>query len=66
MKTNMGTLDRVIRISLAVIIIILWALNVVNGITAIITLVVASVFLLTGLAGFCPLYPLIGVNTKKK
>jgi Na+(H+)/acetate symporter ActP len=56
MKKNMGTIDRVIRILLAVIVIILYLTGSITGIAAIILGILAVVFIITGIIGFCPLY----------
>jgi hypothetical protein len=66
MKKNMGTLDRIIRFSLVVLIAILYFTEVISGTWAIILGVVAVVFLVTSLIGFCPLYLLFGLSTRKK
>lgn len=66
MKKNMGSLDRIIRIALAVIIAILYFANVISGTWAIILGILALVLLLTGLVGVCPLYMLLRTSTLKK
>ena len=66
MKKNMGTIDKIIRIVLAVILAVLYFTGVVTGTLGIILLLFAAVFVLTSLISFCPLYPLIGLNTNKK
>lgn len=66
MKKNMGIMDRSIRLSLAVLIAILYFTNVIGGTTAIVLGVIAIVFALTSFISFCPLYPLLGINTCKK
>lgn len=66
MKKNMGTLDRIIRVSLVVLIAILYFTNVISGTWAIILGILAVVFLLTSLVGFCPLYLPFGISTRKK
>ena len=66
MKKNMGTLDRIIRVSLVVLIAILYFTDVISGTWAIILGVVAVVFLVTSLIGFCPLYLPFGISTRKK
>ncbi len=63
MKTNMGTNDKLVRTGLAAVIAILCFSNVITGTWATVLLVVAAVFALTSLVGFCPLYTLLGVNT---
>lgn len=63
MKKNMGTADRVIRISLVMLIVGLYATNVISGFIGLALLAVTGIFLLTGLVRFCPLYALFGLNT---
>lgn len=65
MKKNIGTADRTIRIAAAVIIALLYYFNKITGTTAVIALVIAGIFILTGFIGFCPLYFPFGINTKK-
>jgi hypothetical protein len=66
MKKNMGNIDKIIRILVAIVIAVLFFTNVVSGTLGIILLVVAGVFALTSLISFCPLYPLVGINTCPK
>jgi hypothetical protein len=66
MKKNMGTLDKVIRILVAVTIVILYFTNVLSGTSGIILLALAAIFVLTSLMGFCPLYLPLGLNTGKR
>ena len=64
-KNNMSSMDRIIRTVVAVIIGVLIFTNVVSGTLAIILGVVAVIFLVTALIGFCPLYTLLKFSTKK-
>jgi hypothetical protein len=66
MKSNMGSVDRVIRILIAVAIAILFYLNVISGTVAIILMILAGIFIITGFVGFCPLYLPFGISTHKK
>ncbi len=66
MKTNMGTLDKGIRVAVAAVIAGLYLGNVISGAIAIVGLVVVGIFLLTSIIGFCPLYAVFGLNTCKK
>ena len=66
MKKNMGTIDRTIRILLAILIAVLYATNQISGIAAVILGIFAIVFLLTSLIGFCPLYVPLKLSTFKK
>lgn len=63
MKKNMGSTDKAIRLVLAVIMIALYATGNVTGTAGIVVLVLAGVFILTSLVSFCPIYPLLGINT---
>jgi hypothetical protein len=66
MKQNMGLIDKVIRILVAVVVIALYFAGVISGTVAIILLIFAGIFILTSLLGFCPLYLPFGLNTGKK
>lgn len=66
MKTNVGIIDRVIRILVALVIIGLYFTHVITGTLAIVLIVLAVVFLLTALLRFCPLYLPFDINTWKK
>jgi hypothetical protein len=63
MKKNMGTIDRVVRILVVIAIAVLYSQEIITGTTAIILGVVASIFLLTSLVSFCPLYKIVGLST---
>lgn len=65
MKKNMGSADRMIRLLLAAIFAGLYFTDTVTGTFGIVLLVFAGVFVLTSLVSFCPLYPLLGINTGK-
>ena len=65
MKKNMGVADKRIRVVIALILGMLVYFGVLVNTLATIALVVASVFVLTSLISFCPLYPILGVNTCK-
>ena len=67
MKKNMGTVDKVIRILVAVVIAVLFFTNVITGILGIVLLVLAGVFVTVSLISFCPLYlPLVSIRTRKE
>lgn len=65
MKKNMGMADRMIRILLAAMIILLYRLHVISGTIAVVLLLIGGVFLLTSFLSFCPLYTLLGIKTCK-
>jgi len=66
MKTNVGIIDRAVRIMAAFVIIVLYFTHVITGTLAILLLVLAGIFILTGLIRFCPLYLPFGINTWNK
>jgi len=66
MKKNMGVLDRIIRTILAVVVIVLYFTKQISGTAAIILGIIAVIFLLTSLIGFCPIYVPFKISTQKK
>ncbi|HDQ03250.1 MAG TPA: DUF2892 domain-containing protein [Deltaproteobacteria bacterium] len=66
MKKNMGTVDRVIRVLLAVVVLILYLTGNITGLAAIILGVIAVIFVVTSIIGFCPLYVPFKISTIKK
>ena len=58
LRYNVGTLDRALRIALGIV---LLSLTLFGPKTA--WGFIGLVPLMTGLAGFCPLYRLLGINT---
>ena len=62
----MGSADRVIRILLAIVVLVLYFTNIITGTLGIVLLVLAGIFLVTSLVSFCPLYTLNGFNTCQK
>jgi hypothetical protein len=60
----MGTIDRVIRALLAVVVAVLYFTGVISGTLAIILGVIAAILLLTSIVGFCPLYAPFNISTK--
>jgi len=65
MKKNMGAVDRVLRILAAIVIAILYFAGFISGALAIVLLVVAVAFIITGFISFCPLYYPFGLSTFK-
>ena len=66
MKANMGSVDRIVRIILAVVMGVLYFQGIVAGTLGIILLVAAVIFALTSFISFCPLYTIFGLSTKSK
>ncbi len=66
MKKNMGNIDKIVRIIIAVIVAALYFMNVISGTLGIVLLALAGVFVLTSLISFCPLYTIFGIKTTPK
>ena len=65
MKLNMGLVDRIIRVLIAAGIGYFYFTGKLEGPVGTGLLVLAVIFVLTGLVGFCPLYRLVGLSTRK-
>ncbi len=63
-KTNESTLDRLMRALLASILLVI-GLFWLSGPLQIISYIIAAILILTAISGFCALYPLLRINTKK-
>lgn len=66
MKKNMGSADKIIRVLIALVIVVLYWQGIIPGTLGIVLLVFAAIFVLTSLVSFCPLYLPLGINTCKK
>lgn len=65
MKKNMGTVDRVIRLLVALAVVVLYFTDAIGGILAVILGIVAVAFLVTSVVGSCPAYVPLGLSTCK-
>lgn len=63
MKKNVGNADRLIRLIMAAIIVVLFFADKIGGTLAVVLLILAGIFLVTSIVGICPLYKLFGINT---
>ncbi|MEL1250966.1 YgaP family membrane protein [Aurantiacibacter gilvus] len=66
MPKNMGSLDKTLRVIVAVVLALLVFMGQITGTWAIVAGVVAAVFILTSLVGFCPAYLPFGIKTCPK
>jgi len=66
MKKNVGMCDKWIRIVFAIVIGLLYYFNVISGTLGIVLIVLAVIFLLTGLFNTCGLYSVFGISTCSK
>ena len=65
MKKNMGSIDKAVRIVLALIIAFLYYNGTIAGTLGIVLIVLAVVFVITSFISFCPLYTIFGIKTCK-
>jgi hypothetical protein len=65
MKKNVGSIDKIIRLLLAALFIILFFTNVVTGVFGYILLALAAILIVTSLFSFCPIWMMFGVKTCK-
>ena len=66
MKQNMGSIDKLVRVFVALVIAVLYFTDQITGTAAIILGLFAVVFLLTSAIGFCALYLPLKLSTIKK
>jgi hypothetical protein len=66
MTKNMGSIDRILRLLLALVVAILYFTDILAGLAAIILGFLALIFFITSLTGFCPLYVPLKLSTRKK
>ena len=65
MKQNMGSFDRVLRISVALVIAVLYFTGQLSGTATIVLGLLAVIFVATSFIGVCPLYIPLKFSTKK-
>lgn len=63
MVRNEGTVDRVVRVVLGVVLVAAWAFGWLTGTLAVVLGVVGIVLIGTGALGFCGIYKLFGIST---
>lgn len=66
MQKNMGTIDRIVRFALAVVVAVLYFTGQISGTAAIILGIAAVAFFVTSLVGTCPIYAPFKISTRKK
>lgn len=66
MKTNESGLDRVIRVTIGLILVTLYATGIAQGGFGIVSFILGGILIVTGVFGFCPVYALFKFQTKKK
>lgn len=63
MLHNVGKIDRIIRLSLAVVLGILYFTKVLEGTWGIVSIVAAGILFMTGMRSCCPIYAMLGFGT---
>ncbi len=66
MNKNMGNADRILRVLIAIVLIILSFTWFQSGVLSTILLVIAAVFIVTSIFGVCPLYSLFHLNSFRR
>lgn len=61
----MGTVDRIIRIALALVLVGLIVTGTISGVLAVIFGILAAVFAVTSVFSFCPLYFPFKLSTRQ-
>jgi hypothetical protein len=64
MNPNLSNTDRIVRFLLFVVSIVLFVTDVISGWLAYSIIFIGTVFLLTSLMSFCPIYRALGVCSK--
>ena len=65
-EKNVGMIDRVIRIIFGIVLLYLFAVNMVAAPWSYLVALIGLILLVTGVVGTCPLYSMIGMNTMSK
>ena len=65
MKANIGSPDKLIRLAIALVLILLFYLEIITGTLGLIAFILAFVLAITSLINFCPFYALFKINTCK-
>lgn len=65
MKKNLSSIERVVRVVIALVVAILYLTNQITGVATIVLGVIAGAFILTSSAGFCPIYASLSLIGKK-
>jgi Protein of unknown function (DUF2892) len=63
MKKNIGSTDKIIRLTASAILVYLNSTNLADGIVDMVLLGVAFTLTITSFINFCPLYSILGINS---
>ena len=65
MKKNLGMTDKIIRGTIAAIIVVMYFADIISGTVAIVFGSIAAILFITSLISFCPMYSLFGHNSSR-
>jgi hypothetical protein len=65
MKKNLGTTDKIIRVTIAALIAVLYFADIITGTLALVFGGIAVILLLTSLISFCPMYAVFGHSSSR-
>lgn len=63
---NLGAADKVVRVIVSAVIVILFVMDVIGGPLAAGLLALSAILVLTALVGVCPLYKIFGMTSRRK
>ncbi len=65
MKRNMGAVDRIVRLVIAAVILVLAISGVITGTLLIVLGIIGVIFVITSILGLCPAYLLFRISTRR-
>ncbi len=66
MEKNAGTIDRIVRVVIGIILLYAVATGKVSGIVMYVAGLLGLMMLVTAALAYCPLYPIMKINTASK
>lgn len=65
MKKNLGMTDKIIRGTIAAIIVVMYFADIISGTVAIVFGSIATILFITSLISFCPMYSIFGHSSSR-
>ncbi len=65
MKKTVGSIDKVVRVTVGLIFVIVAFVAPVGQVMKVILIVLGIIAFVTAFTGFCPMYNLLGINTSE-
>ena len=66
MEKNVGTIDRIVRVVIGIILLYAVAAGMVSGILMYVAGIFGIMLLVVAALSYCPLYPILKINTMSK